>query len=83
MGLDFIGPINPPSSARHIFLLTMIDYFTKWTEVVPLKHAQDEHAISFLESDIFSCFGLPLKLFQIMGQLLVLQNSLNLLVNVD
>jgi hypothetical protein len=38
-GLEFIGPINPPSSAGHIFILTPTDYFTKWTKVVPLKHA--------------------------------------------
>jgi hypothetical protein len=41
-GLDFIGPINPPSSTRKFFILTATDYFTKWNEVVPLKHSQDE-----------------------------------------
>jgi hypothetical protein len=41
-GLDFIGPINPPSSAGQVFILTTTNYFTKWTEVVPLKHSQDE-----------------------------------------
>jgi hypothetical protein len=61
-GLDFIGPINPSSSVGHIFILTTTNYFTKWTEVVPLKHAQDEHVISFLESNIFSCFGLPIEI---------------------
>jgi hypothetical protein len=61
-GLDFIGPINPSSSAGHIFILTTTDYFTKWTEVVPLRHAQDEQVISFLESNIFSRFGLPLEI---------------------
>jgi hypothetical protein len=45
--------VNPPSSKN---------YFTKWSEVVPLKHAQDEHVISFLESNIFSHFGLPLEI---------------------
>jgi hypothetical protein len=30
-GLDFVGPINPPSSTSHIFILTATDYFTKWT----------------------------------------------------
>jgi hypothetical protein len=61
-GLDFIGPINPPSSAGHIFILTTTNYFTKWTEVVPLKHAHDEHVITFLESNIFSHFGLPIEI---------------------
>ena len=38
-GLDFIGPINPPSSIGKIFILITTDYFTKWIEVVPLRHA--------------------------------------------
>jgi hypothetical protein len=41
-GLEFIGPINPPSSTWQVFILTATDYFMKWTEVVPLKHSQDE-----------------------------------------
>jgi hypothetical protein len=61
-GLDFIGPINIPSSIGHIYILTTTYYFTKWVEFVPLKHAQDEHVIFFLESNIFSRFGLPLEI---------------------
>jgi hypothetical protein len=52
-GLDFIGPINPVSFARQVFILTTIDHFTKWTEVVLLKHSQDDKVISFLENNIF------------------------------
>jgi hypothetical protein len=52
-GLDFIGPINPPYSVGKVFILTSIDYFMKWTKVVPLKHSQDEQVISFLENNIF------------------------------
>ena len=36
-GLDFIVQINPPSSKRHCFVLVATNYFTKWTEAVPLK----------------------------------------------
>jgi hypothetical protein len=61
-GLDFIGPINPPSSAGQVFMLTTTYYFTKWTEAVPLKHSWDEHAISFLETNIFSRFDIPLEI---------------------
>jgi hypothetical protein len=61
-GLDFIGPINPSSSIGYIFILTTKYYFTKWIEAVPLKHAQDEHVISYLESNIFSRFGLSIEI---------------------
>jgi hypothetical protein len=60
--LYFIEPINPSSFVGHIFILTATNYFTKWTEAVPFKHAQDEQIISFLESNIFSHFGLPIKI---------------------
>jgi hypothetical protein len=60
-GLDFIGPINPPSSAGQVFILTTTDYFTKWDEIFPLKHLTDDQMISFLENNIFSRFGLPLE----------------------
>jgi hypothetical protein len=62
--LDFIGPINPPSSAGQVFILTAIDYFTKWDEVVLLKHLIDDQVISFLENNIFSRFGLPLEIIK-------------------
>jgi hypothetical protein len=60
--LDFIGPINPPSFIGKIIILTANDYFTKWTEVVPLRHSHDEQVISFLETNIFSIFGIPLDI---------------------
>jgi hypothetical protein len=37
-GLDFVGEIHPSSSKRHRFILVATDYFTKWTEVVPLRN---------------------------------------------
>jgi hypothetical protein len=61
-GLYFIPPINPPSYAGHNFILTTTYYFTKWTDVFPLKNAHDEHVINFLESNIFSRFSLPLEI---------------------
>jgi hypothetical protein len=61
-GLDFIGIINPPYFVEYIFIPTKIDYFTKLTEVVPLKHAQDEKIISLREYNIFFHFGLPIEI---------------------
>jgi hypothetical protein len=36
--LDFVDQIHPASSKCHRFVLVATDYFTKWTEVVPLKN---------------------------------------------
>ena len=33
VGIDFVGPISPPSTSGSI---TLSDYFTKWVEAVPL-----------------------------------------------
>jgi transposase InsO family protein len=60
--LDFTGHINPLYLAGQVFILTTKDYFTKWTELVPLKHSHDEQVIFFLKTNIFSRFGLPLEI---------------------
>ena len=36
-GLDFTGEIHPPSSAQHKWILTVMDYFTKWIEEIPTR----------------------------------------------
>ena len=36
VGMDFVGPIHPTSSAGNRYILTVSDYFTKWVEAVPL-----------------------------------------------
>jgi hypothetical protein len=61
-GLDFIGEIHPPSSSQHKWILTTIDYFTKWIEVVPTRQAIDVMIIKFLETNILSRFGCPRKI---------------------
>jgi hypothetical protein len=61
-GLDFIGEINPPSSAQHKWILTATDYFMKWIEVIPTKQATDAVIIQFLETNILSRFRCPIKI---------------------
>ena len=38
-GIDFIGPLNPPSSVGHSYILTTTNYFTKWVEENPTRKA--------------------------------------------
>lgn len=47
--LDFIRMINPMFSVKHRWILAAIDYFTRWTKVVPLKNSIEVEIISFLE----------------------------------
>ena len=58
-GLDFIGQINPHSSKGHRFVLVTTDYFTKWTEIVPLKNMTHREVIEFITEHIIHRFGIP------------------------
>ena len=40
-GMDVIGPISPPTSRGHRFILTLTDYFSKWEEAVPPERSKD------------------------------------------
>ena len=51
-GLDFIRKINPLSSKGHRFVLVATDYFTKWTEAVPLKNMTHKKVIEFITEHI-------------------------------
>ena len=35
VGIDIVGPISPPADDSSQYILTIIDYFTKWAEAVP------------------------------------------------
>ena len=61
-GLDFIGEINHPSSGKHKWILTAIDFFTKWVEDIPTRRATDKFIIKFLQENILRRFGCPRKL---------------------
>jgi transposase InsO family protein len=60
--LDFIGEIHPSSSIQHKWILTTMDYFTKWIEVVPCRQAIESVIIKNLETNILSHFGCPRKI---------------------
>eukprot|EP00253_Pinus_taeda_P029568 PITA_29568 len=61
-GLDIIGEIIPHSSKQHRYILTETDYFTKWVEAVPLKTANSENIIEFIDQFIITRFGLSTAL---------------------
>ena len=57
-GIDFIGVINPPSSAGHKWIITATDYFTRWTEATTLKDTNETSILHFYD-DVVNRFGVP------------------------
>ena len=57
--MDFIGKINPHFSKEYRFVLVATDYFTKWTESVPLKNMTHWEVIEFITEHIIHRFGIP------------------------
>jgi hypothetical protein len=57
--LDFVGQIYPASSKCHRFVLVAMDYFTKWTEAVPLKNMTHKEVIHFILEHIIHRFSIP------------------------
>ena len=56
--MDFIGPINPPYSYGHKWILATTDYFTRWKEAIALKDATKSLVVEFLDG-IVTRFGAP------------------------
>ena len=58
-GIDFIANIKDNSSTGYYWILTAIDYFTKWVEVIPTKKETDVVVMDFLEDKIITRFIVP------------------------
>jgi hypothetical protein len=74
--LDFIGQIHPALSKDHRFVLVATNYFTKWTQVIPLKNMTHKEAIHFILEHIIHRFGIPQTLTTDQGSCLI--KSVNL-----
>eukprot|EP00253_Pinus_taeda_P011848 PITA_11848 len=60
-GMDFVGPINPPSKQKS-YIIVCTDYLTKWAETKEIKAATEEKVAEFLRENIFYKFGYPREL---------------------
>ena len=57
-GMDFVGPIDPPSLPKK-YIIVWIDYLTKWAEEKTIKVATEEKVAEFLRDAVFYKFGYP------------------------
>ena len=58
VAVDLIGPTDPPSEAGHHYILTLVDFATRYPEAVPLKRTDTETVAEALV-DIYSSLGIP------------------------
>jgi hypothetical protein len=58
-GLGFIGMIHPSSLKGHRFVLVATDYFTKWSEAIPLRNMTHKEVIQFITEHITHRLGIP------------------------
>ncbi|VDL89465.1 unnamed protein product [Schistocephalus solidus] len=60
VGIDIIGPL-PISDDGHEYILVMIDYFTKWTEAIPVLRQDAASVANAVNRTWISRCGSPLS----------------------
>ena len=66
VAIDLIGEIKPASDAGHRYILTLVDYATRYPEAVPLKRIDTETVAEALV-DMFSRLGVPEEILSDLG----------------
>jgi transposase InsO family protein len=65
--LDFLGPL-PETPKGNVYVLVMVDQFTKWVECVPLPSQTAELTASAAVNEFFARFGCPFQVFTDQGR---------------
>ena len=66
VAIDLVGPIAPASDKGHRYVLTLVDYATRYPEAVPLKNIDTETvAEAFLHT--YSRVGVPVEVLSDLG----------------
>ena len=66
VAIDIVGAISPPLFKKHIYILTLVDYATSFTEAVPLRNITSSDVADALMS-IFSRAGIPCEILSDRG----------------
>ena len=67
IAIDLIGPIHPPTEEGHRFVLTVVDYATRYLEAVALKRIDTETLAEAL-IEIYSHVGAPREVLSDQGK---------------
>jgi transposase InsO family protein len=60
VSVDITGP-HPRSRRGYVFILTLVDHFTKWAEAVPIRNHTATTVARVLFDHVFSRFGMPIR----------------------
>ena len=58
IAVDIVGPIKPVTTKGHRYILTIVDYATRYPEAVPLRNIETTRVAEALV-DVFSRVGVP------------------------
>lgn len=58
IAVDFVGPF-PRSKAGHTYILVVVDVFSKFILIHPLRAATATNTVKFLDERVFDVFGTP------------------------
>ena len=66
VAIDLVGPIRPPGEEGHRYILTLVDFATRYPEAVPLKTIDTETVAEALVNS-FSRLGIPEEILSDLG----------------
>ncbi|XP_033733588.1 uncharacterized protein LOC117322759 [Pecten maximus] len=66
VAVDIVGPIHPMTERKHRFILTLVDFATRYPEAVPLQTIDTEQVAEALVQ-IFSRVGVPHEILSDQG----------------
>ncbi|KAL1269216.1 hypothetical protein QQF64_031505 [Cirrhinus molitorella] len=58
LGMDLMGPF-PTSKKKNTYLFVLVDYYTKWVEMFPLRDAKTQKIVKILREEVFTRWGVP------------------------
>ena len=61
LGIDVTGP-HPTSAKGNTYVLTVIDHFTKWVELFPMRNQEASTVAKLLVDRVFCVHGCPLQI---------------------
>ena len=66
IGIDVTGP-HPTSSAGNCYILTVIDHFTKWVELMPMRNQEATTVAKLLFQKVICVHGCPKQILSDRG----------------